>query len=132
MVEDEDALRGLARESLKLQGYQVLEAANGVQALELFGRYGKNIDLTIADVVMQVETPGGGPALPAIAELGRGMPRLVLCYGRGMDEGRKQEQPVPAPETMQTCPNCGERLVEIKCKLVCEKCGFFLSCSDFY
>ena len=52
VVEDEDALRGLARESLKLHGYQVLEASNGVQALELFGRYGKNIDLTITDVVM--------------------------------------------------------------------------------
>jgi len=50
----------------------------------------------------------------------------------GMDEGRKPPPPVKAPEPIQTCPNCGQRLVELKCKLVCEKCGFFLSCSDFY
>ncbi len=50
----------------------------------------------------------------------------------GMDAGKKSQPQAHAPETMKTCPNCGERLVEIKCKLVCEKCGFFLSCSDFY
>lgn len=49
-----------------------------------------------------------------------------------MDEGKKLQAPAPPAETMKTCPNCGERLVELKCKLVCEKCGYFLSCSDFY
>ena len=49
-----------------------------------------------------------------------------------MDEGKKTPQQAKATEAMKTCPNCGERLVELKCKLVCEKCGYFLSCSDFY
>jgi predicted RNA-binding Zn-ribbon protein involved in translation (DUF1610 family) len=48
-----------------------------------------------------------------------------------MDDGEKIQPVAPAAEAMKTCPNCGERLVELKCKLVCEKCGFFLSCSDF-
>lgn len=30
-----------------------------------------------------------------------------------------------------TCANCGARLDERKCKLIC-RCGYFLSCSDYY
>jgi NAD-dependent DNA ligase len=30
-----------------------------------------------------------------------------------------------------TCANCGARMAERKCKLVC-RCGYFLSCSDYY
>jgi hypothetical protein len=30
-----------------------------------------------------------------------------------------------------TCANCGAQLDERKCKLIC-RCGYFLSCSDYY
>jgi hypothetical protein len=30
-----------------------------------------------------------------------------------------------------TCANCGAKMDERKCKLVC-RCGYFLSCSDYY
>jgi len=33
---------------------------------------------------------------------------------------------------MQVCPICSEALHESHCKLVCPRCGYFLSCSDFY
>jgi DNA-binding NtrC family response regulator len=52
LVEDEDMLRGLIRELLEIKGYCVLEAAQGIQALEVLGRNGKPIDLVLTDVVM--------------------------------------------------------------------------------
>jgi len=40
--------------------------------------------------------------------------------------------PDPETEPALYCPRCSSRLVERRCKLVCEECGFFLSCSDPY
>jgi PAS domain S-box-containing protein len=52
LVEDEDAVRALAREVLRRQGYVVLEARHGVDALHLAERHPDDIHLMITDVVM--------------------------------------------------------------------------------
>jgi hypothetical protein len=35
-------------------------------------------------------------------------------------------------EPMLYCPVCSRRLNEIKCKLVCSQCGYYMSCADYY
>ena len=35
-------------------------------------------------------------------------------------------------EPMLYCPVCSLRLTERKCKLLCEQCGYFMSCADYY
>ncbi|OFW43199.1 MAG: hypothetical protein A3J28_08840 [Acidobacteria bacterium RIFCSPLOWO2_12_FULL_60_22] len=33
---------------------------------------------------------------------------------------------------LEYCPNCSAKLVGHSCKLKCPRCGYFLSCSDYY
>ncbi len=52
LVEDEDALRELAREGLTMSGYTVLEADRGMAALEIARTHASPIHLMVTDVVM--------------------------------------------------------------------------------
>jgi PAS domain S-box-containing protein len=52
LVEDESDVRALAREVLERQGYTVLEASDGLQAVGVYEKEGKRIDLILTDVVM--------------------------------------------------------------------------------
>jgi len=52
LVEDEEDVRALAREVLERQGHSVLEAGDGVQALQRYEAEGERIDLILTDVVM--------------------------------------------------------------------------------
>ncbi|HET7850138.1 MAG TPA: response regulator [Pseudolabrys sp.] len=51
LVEDEEGLRALNARGLASRGYTVLEAGNGVEAIEVLEREG-TIDLVVSDVVM--------------------------------------------------------------------------------
>ena len=52
LVEDEQLVRQLTHQILRRNGYQVLEAADGVEALELLRAHAGQIDLLLTDVVM--------------------------------------------------------------------------------
>src|SRR5207244_13363169 len=56
LVEDEEMLRKLARQTLSMYGYQVLDAANGESAVSLCKDHQGPIDLVLTDVIM----PGMG------------------------------------------------------------------------
>ncbi|MET0970818.1 MAG: response regulator, partial [Tardiphaga sp.] len=52
LVEDEEGLRSLNARGLRSRGYTVVEAENGVEAMELFDEQNGAIDLVVSDVVM--------------------------------------------------------------------------------
>jgi two-component system, cell cycle sensor histidine kinase and response regulator CckA len=76
VVEDEPAVRRLAVLGLRAQGYTVIEAADGVEALEIAARLATGIDLVVTDVIM----PGlsGPELLSRLAKLAPGARRLLV------------------------------------------------------
>jgi signal transduction histidine kinase len=58
LVEDDPQVRRVARNALTESGYEVLEADNGVVALELVRRHGSRLRCVLTDVVMPIL--GGG------------------------------------------------------------------------
>jgi two-component system cell cycle sensor histidine kinase/response regulator CckA len=52
LVEDEEGLRSLNARGLRSRGYSVIEASNGVEALEELERKNGAVDLVVSDVVM--------------------------------------------------------------------------------
>ena len=54
--------------------------------------------------------------------------------GAFVKESDAQEQLAPKneDEPMLYCPVCSTRLTPRKCKLICEQCGYYLSCADYY
>jgi two-component system cell cycle sensor histidine kinase/response regulator CckA len=78
VAEDETSLRTLTSTTLELRGYKVLQAKDGLDALEVNRKYAGAIDLLLTDIVM----PGmGGRALAE--ELGRLRPDVKIVYMSG-------------------------------------------------
>ena len=81
VVEDEEAVRALARRVLTAKGYRVLDAASATEALKLADGGRRRLDLLVTDVVM----PGmGGPALAE--QLVAQQPGLRVLYISGYAE----------------------------------------------
>jgi two-component system cell cycle sensor histidine kinase/response regulator CckA len=78
LVEDEQAVRRATAEFLTLQGYTVLEARDGVDALAVAKNHASNIDLLVTDVVMP-NMSGGQLA----KELGQLRPDTKLLFVSG-------------------------------------------------
>ncbi len=92
LVEDEDAVRMFGARALRNKGYQVLEADNGENALDLINSTSEEIDLIISDVVM----PGmDGHTLMQLVR--QEMPHLkfilISGYAEDVAGGRIEQDP---------------------------------------
>ena len=76
VAEDEPAVRTLARRALEAQGYTVLEAANGREALDVLAHGPCAVDLVLCDVVMPVT--GGAEVGRQVAERWPSIPLLFM------------------------------------------------------
>jgi len=78
LVEDEEAVRAVANEILTMNGYRVLQATHGNDALEVSRTHPGSIDLMVTDVVMPLM---GGPELAEC--LVRTRPQMRVLYMSG-------------------------------------------------
>jgi two-component system, cell cycle sensor histidine kinase and response regulator CckA len=104
LVEDEEGVRGIAAQLLASCGYQVMEAGDGEQALEIIKENAGSIDLLISDVVM----PGmDGPALLKEARPWLAKTRVMFISGyaeRDLAKALEEERSIsflPKPFTLR-------------------------------
>ena len=81
LVEDEEGLRALNARGLASRGYTVLEAGNGVEAIDVLDQHGGQVDLVVSDVVMPEMD---GPTL--LKELRKKTPELKIIFVSGYAE----------------------------------------------
>lgn len=74
LVEDEELVRSLSRQVLESCGYNVIEACDGIEAVEVFEKLNVRIDLLITDVVMP--RMGGRELVERIFETAPNLPVL--------------------------------------------------------
>jgi two-component system cell cycle sensor histidine kinase/response regulator CckA len=78
LVEDEAAVRDATRRMLGRHGFTVIEAANGVDAMDLYERQGQSIDVVLTDVVMP--SMGGADLVRSLRQRKPGI-RVVFMSG---------------------------------------------------
>ncbi|MGH7527825.1 MAG: ATP-binding protein, partial [Gemmatimonadales bacterium] len=91
VVDDEQAVRNVIVRALRGEGYEVLEAGGGKQAIACMEEVGGSVDLVITDIVMPVM---GGRELAR--ELERRYPAIPLVWISGPP--REAEFPEPADD----------------------------------
>jgi two-component system, cell cycle sensor histidine kinase and response regulator CckA len=105
LVEDEAAVRAVARRILTRFGYTVIEARNGADALFLWSVHGPRVRLVLTDAVMPVM--GGRELVERLQEIGADVPVLFMSgYADGERGGA-----VPAGAPLIGKPFSAEALI---------------------
>jgi len=100
VVEDEPALRSMVKDTLKDYGYQVLQAAHGVEALEIYDAHDDSIDLILTDIVM----PGGMTGFELGHRIKARNPEVKIIYTSGYNAGIPGSELAVADQTFLTKP----------------------------
>jgi two-component system, cell cycle sensor histidine kinase and response regulator CckA len=94
LVEDEEIVRRLIRDTLRSSGYTVLEAGNGEEAMRICRAQRDPVDIVVTDVVMPHMT---GPEL--VDHLSASQPELKVLYVSGYADGRSSQRTSLQPGT---------------------------------
>jgi signal transduction histidine kinase len=86
VVEDDDSVRNMAVRCLRRLGYRVLEASNGVQALQRWNEHSGRIDLLLTDKVMP-EGINGLELAERLRQLSRGL-KVIISSGYSLEMTR--------------------------------------------
>jgi two-component system cell cycle sensor histidine kinase/response regulator CckA len=104
LVEDEESVRALLRQLLQVSGYRVLEASNGMEALNCVEAHAGSVDLLVTDIVMPVM---GGRELAE--KLQKSAPHLPVIFMSGyandpklLEEMRGPCSFIPKPFTVES------------------------------
>ncbi|MFN0158813.1 MAG: PAS domain S-box protein [Bacteroidota bacterium] len=87
VVDDEETIRTLVRELLTARGYNVIEATNGVEAVEKYEHTAPPIDLVILDMMMP--EMGGRETFLQLKQLD-GNVRAILSTGYAQDDRARE------------------------------------------
>jgi DNA-binding NtrC family response regulator len=87
LVDDDDLVRNLAKRILKRAGYDVVTAANGQEALQIYKTEQRNIALVILDLIMP--EMGGKECLEQLLEFDPAV-RVMISTGASADDELKE------------------------------------------
>lgn len=93
LVEDDEVLRRLIAQQLRETGYQVIEAANGLEAIRRWDQHAGAVDLLFTDMVM----PKGMTGLDVVEKLRSLKPGLkaIISSGYSLDLAHPDGKPDP-------------------------------------
>jgi PAS domain S-box-containing protein len=90
LVEDDDAVRSLGRRALEANGYQVIEARSGEEAIDLLSRRGGRVDLLLTDRRMP-RMSGDALARRCLAEKAAGSVLFMSTHPGPEEAARTQD-----------------------------------------
>ncbi len=108
IVDDEESIRRIIRETLEVEGYEILEAGNGIEAIEIYTQ--NPSDIVITDIIMPkkegietiMELRRINPAVKIIAMSGTGLDSPYLLMAKHLGANCILDKPFSPNELIET------------------------------